>query len=164
MDTSKLLDASNRGGNSNNSSHFMPLKLVITLPPLPPNLFIRLPRQFASTYLYSWGGEGHGQSKVSFPRTHNTMTWPGLEPEPLDAGVWSTDCKTGASPFMNLKRMIDDLFFFNLSSYFWVFLLLTRFSFFSLASSLFLLWGCRQSPESLRSQDLSATREVRYCG
>ena len=55
-------------------------------------------------------------------------------------------------------------FFSNLSSYFWVFLLLTRFSFFSLASSLFLLWGCRQSPESLRSQDLSATREVRYCG
>ena len=31
------------------------------------------------------------------------MTWPGLEPEPLDVGVWSTDCKTGASPFYEFK-------------------------------------------------------------
>ena len=92
------------------------------------------------------------------------MTWPGLEPEPLDVGVWSTDCKTGASPFMNLKRIIDDLFFFQPLLLLLGFSSLTRFSFFSLASSLFLLWGCRQSPESLRSQDLSATREVRYCG
>ena len=56
-----------------------------------PQHFIRLPWQFAGTFLYSWG-ERSTKSRVElFAQEHNTLTQPGLEPWPLDT-VSSTPC------------------------------------------------------------------------
>ena len=48
-----------------------------------PQRFIRLPWRFASTQFILLGGRGTVRGKC-FAQEHNTVTWPGLEPRPLD--------------------------------------------------------------------------------
>ena len=45
--------------------------------------FVRFPRQFAGTHLYSWVERDTVKVKC-LVQEHNTMTRPGLEPGPLD--------------------------------------------------------------------------------
>ena len=44
---------------------------------------VRFPWQFAGTHLYSSVERGTVRVKC-LAKEHNTMTWPGLEPRPLD--------------------------------------------------------------------------------
>ena len=45
--------------------------------------FIKFPRQFAGTHVYSWVERGTVRVKC-LAQEHTTMTWPGPEPGPLN--------------------------------------------------------------------------------